>query len=171
MHRTRTSGHPLDWLRRPGTRRFSKYALGSVVAFGASNLVFLLFYGMGWASSPVATLLSFAVGIPVNYALNRRWAWERRGRPALRTEVVPYAAVIAANVVAAAMGTWAVDHWLQSADLLRILHVAIVGVTFVAINGGSFLAKYFLLDRLVFRDPAQVSTDDPAERGAVQRVG
>lgn len=141
------------------------------MAFGASNVVFLLFYGMGWTSSPVATLLSFAVGIPVNYLLNRRWAWERHGRPALRTEVAPYAAVIAANVAAAALGTWAVDRWLQSADLPRILHVAIVGVTFVAINGGSFLAKYFLLDRLVFRDPTQPPTDGPSERDAVQRVG
>jgi putative flippase GtrA len=169
MNRTRTSGQQLDWLRRPGTRRFSKYALGSVVAFGASNVVFLLVYGLGWASPQVATVLSFGIGIPVNYALNRRWAWERRGRPSVRTELVPYATVIATNVVAAAAGTWAVDRWLQSIALPRAVEVLVVGATFVLINGGLFLAKYVLLDRLVFRDRPAVAGVEPADR-AVQRV-
>lgn len=169
MNRTPTSGQFIDWLRRHNARRFSRYAVGSVVAFGVSNVVFLLAYGMGWASPQLATVLSFAVGIPVNYALNRRWAWQRRGRPSLRAELVPYAAVIAANVIAAATGTWAVDRWLQSTALPRAVEIAVVGITFVAINGGLFLAKYFLLDRLVFREIPVAPADVPPDR-AVQRV-
>ncbi len=152
MDPTRTGGHLLDLWHRPGVRRFSKYAAGSVVAFTTSELVFLLCYGTGWARPQVATVLAFAAGIPVNYVLNRRWAWQRRGRPGLRDEVLPYAAVVSLSVVASATGTWAADRWVQSMTLPHVVDVLVVGATFAAINGGLFLAKYVLLDRLVFRD-------------------
>ncbi|HSK96397.1 MAG TPA: hypothetical protein VK891_07265, partial [Euzebyales bacterium] len=73
------------------------------------------------------------------------------GKPDLRRELLPYAVVIATSVVASAVGTAAVDTWLQSMALPRLARIALVGATFAAINGGLFLAKYVLLDRLVFR--------------------
>jgi putative flippase GtrA len=146
--------------------------VGSVVAFGASNLAFLLLYGFGWTSPQVASVVAFAAGIPVNYVLNRRWAWQRRGRPALRAEVLPYSGVVALSVVASAAGTWATDRWLQSVDLPRAVEVLLVDATFIAINGGLFLAKYVLLDRLVFRE--RPTTGPPGDGGrpadAVERV-
>lgn len=157
---TGTRARLADLWNRPGVRRFSRYAVGSVVAFGASNLAFLLLYGLGWTSPQVASVLAFAAGIPVNYVLNRRWAWQRRGRPALRAELLPYSGVVALSVVSSAVGTWAVDRWLQSVDLPRAVEVILVDATFIAINGGLFLAKYVLLDRLVFRDP---TTPRPAD--------
>lgn len=151
-----------SWSRRPGVRRFSKYAVGSAVAFGASNVAFLLCYGSGWTSPQVASVLSFVAGIPVNYVLNRRWAWQRQGRPGMRDELAPYAGVVALSVVATALGTWGVDRLLTSADLPRAVKVLLVDAAFVGINGALFLAKYVLFDRLVFRDrPAPTPTDDP----------
>jgi putative flippase GtrA len=159
------------WTHRPGIRRFSKYAVGSVVAFGASNLAFLLVYGSGLASPQVASVLAFATGIPVNYVLNRRWAWQRRGRPGVRDEVLPYAGVVALSVVATAVGTWGVDRLLSDANLTRAATVVLVDAAFVAINGGLFLAKYFLLDRLVFRDRrVTMDVDQPAAASGVERV-
>jgi putative flippase GtrA len=150
--------------RRPGVRRFSKYAVGSVVAFGASNVAFLVLYGLGLTSPQVASVLAFAAGIPVNYVLNRRWAWERRGRPGVRDELLPYAAVVATSVIGSAVGTWAADRWVQSADLPRALEVGFVDAAFVAVNGTLFLLKYVLLDRLVFRErtTATAPTDERA---------
>ena len=157
---------------RPGVRRFSKYAVGSAVAFGTSNLAFLLLYGLGWASPQAASVLAFAAGVPVNYVLNRRWAWQRRGRPTLRGEILPYAGVVALSIVASAIGTWAADRWLQSVDLPRAVEVLLVDATFIAINGGLFLAKYVLLDRLVFRDRPTTPPPGARDRSAadVERV-
>lgn len=153
MTQTRGLGVRLhDLWKRQGVQRFWRYSLGSVVTFGVSQLVFLVVYGLQWASPQIATLWSFAAGIPVNYILNRRWAWRRRGRPGFREELLPYAAVIAISIVASALATSAVDAWLQTADLPRAAGILLVGTTFAAINGGLFLAKYVLLDRLVFRD-------------------
>jgi putative flippase GtrA len=154
--------------QRPGVRRFSKYAVGSVVAFGASNVAFLLLYGLGLTSPQVASVLAFAAGIPVNYVLNRRWAWQRRGRPGLRDELLPYAAVVATSVIGSAVGTWAADRWVQSAGLPRAVEVGVVDAAFVAINGTLFLLKYVLLDRLVFRE--RPSTTDATDGRAAERV-
>lgn len=159
----------LDALRRPGVLRFSRYAVGSAVAFAASNVVFLLCYGSGMTSPEVASVLAFGVGIPVNYVLNRRWAWQRRGRPGITTELVPYAAVVSLSIVATAVGTSGADHLLASADLNRALTVVLVQATFIGINGGLFLAKYVLLDRMVFRDRPPTRRTDAAVRD-VERV-
>jgi putative flippase GtrA len=148
-----------DLRQRPGVQRFWRYALGSVVAFVASEIAFLSVYGSGLGSPQVATLWAFAAGIPVNYVLNRRWAWKRRGRPSLVREILPYAIVIASGIVASAAGTGAVDAWLQSASLHRFVRIALVGLAFAAINGGLFLAKYVLLDRLVFRARRPVAAE------------
>ena len=152
MTRTRRLGVRLhDLWQRPGVQRFWRYVLGSVVAFAASEIAFLAVYGSGSGSPQIATLWAFAAGVPVNYVLNRRWAWKRHGRPGLRDEVLPYAIVIATSIVASAMGTGAVDTLLQSVSLPPLARIALVGATFAGINGGLFLAKYVLLDRLVFR--------------------
>ena len=149
-----------DLWTQPGVRRFSRYALGSVVTFAVSQVTFMAIYGFGLARPQIATLWSFATGIPVNYILNRRWAWQRRERPSLRGELLPYAGVIAVSIVASALATAAVDDWLQTVQLPRLAGVALVGATFAGINGGLFLAKYVLLDRLVFRDRTARSRDE-----------
>ena len=149
-----------EWWRRPSIQRFSRYFIGSVVAFGASEVVFLTVYGLRWASPQVATVWSFAAGIPTNYLLNRRWTWQRRGLPPLRSELLPYAAIVSISVVSSAVGTAAMDRWLQSVTLPRAAEILLVGATFAAINGGLFLAKYVLLDRLVFRRPGHRRVHD-----------
>jgi putative flippase GtrA len=161
MKPTALFGAPLRELwRRPGVQRFSRYTMGSALAFGTSQLVFLAVYGLDLASPEAASVWAFAGGIPVNYVLNRRWAWKRRGRVGVRDELVPYAAVVALSVVASAMGTAAADRWLQPVGLPRLAEVVLVAGTFAVINGGLFLAKYFLLDRLVFGDRRRRGSDD-----------
>ena len=121
-------------------------------------------YGLELGSPTAATVCAFAVGIPINYILNRRWAWVRRGRPGLRDELLPYAAVIATSVISSAVATGAVDAWLRTVSLPRLAEVALVGATFAAVNGGLFLAKYVLLDRLVFRGRSRQPADGPPQR-------
>jgi putative flippase GtrA len=145
-------------------QRFWRYALGSVIASVASQLAFMTVYGLALGSPTVATVCAFAVGIPINYVLNRRWAWVRRGKPGLRDELLPYAAVIATSIIASAVATGAVDAWLRTVSMPRLAEVALVGATFAAVNGGLFLAKYVLLDRLVFRGRSRQPAEGQPQR-------
>jgi putative flippase GtrA len=165
MRRTQRLGVRLhDLWMQPHVQRFWRYALGSVIASVASQVAFMTVYGLELGSPTVATVCAFAVGIPINYILNRRWAWVRRGRPGLRDELLPYAAVIATSVFASAVATGAVDAWLQTVSLPRLAEVVLVGATFAAVNGGLFLAKYVLLDRLVFRGRSRRPADGQPQR-------
>src|SRR5947209_6045343 len=86
--------HPI-WLRLTRTAlsaRFTKYALGSVVAFTTSNIAFAVLYVMN-ASTTVCSIGGFIAGAIPNWILNRRWAWRRRGRPVFGREIVGYIAI------------------------------------------------------------------------------
>src|SRR3984893_3097103 len=77
--------HPL-WARVTRTAlstRFTKYALGSVVAFTVSNVAFAVFYVMN-AGTTACSVAGFIGGAVPNWVLNRRWAWQREGRPPAR---------------------------------------------------------------------------------------
>jgi putative flippase GtrA len=161
MTRTQRLGVRLhDLWAQPHVQRFWRYAIGSVIASIASQVAFLTVYGLELGSPLVATVWAFAVGIPINYVLNRRWAWVRRGKPGMREELLPYALVIGTSIVVSAWATDAVDAWLLTVSLPRLAKVAIVGITFAVVNGGLFLAKYVLLDRLVFRGRSRRPVDD-----------
>lgn len=165
MTRTRRLGVRLhDLWAQPHVQRFWRYAIGSVIASIASQVAFLTVYGLGLGSPLAATVCAFAVGIPINYVLNRRWAWVRRGRPGVRDELLPYVGVIATSIIASAAATDAVDAWLLTVSLPRLAKVGLVGTTFAVVNGGLFLAKYVLLDRLVFRGRPHPPADESRQR-------
>lgn len=158
----RRTDHLREMANHPRARQFARYVVGSGIAFGASWLTFMTLYGLDLTSPQAATVWSFVVGAPVNYALNRRYAWRVRGRASVRSELVPYVAVVVVSIVASAAGTAAVDRWLETLTLPRILDVVIVNAAFCAIVVGLFGIKYVLLDRLVFG--RRGATDATADR-------
>jgi putative flippase GtrA len=95
----RVTAHPA-WTRLTRTAlstRITKYALGSVVAFIASNVAFALFY-VGGASTTACSVAGFLAGAIPNWVLNRRWAWQVQGRPPAR-QIIGYIGVSIAVLV------------------------------------------------------------------------
>ena len=135
--------------RRLGIR-FARYSVGSVVALVTSEVVFSVTYGAGLLGTTGASVAAFAAGAVPNYIANRRWAWERRGRLAVRREVIGYAAVSLGSLAAAAIATAAtgrVAPWVSSSHAVR---VALVSASYFATFAVLFVAKFVLLDRLIF---------------------
>lgn len=163
-----TTSRPGAWLLRQRTvlGKLSRYTAASVVAFAASQLTFLVTYGLELTGPQGATVLAFCAGVPVNYLLNRRWAWQQRGRPRLRAELLPYAAIILVSVGLAATATSAVDRWLTAVEWSRPVEVVLVAVAFALTQGGLFIGKFVLFDRLVFRDRRSL----PRSSGHPERV-
>jgi putative flippase GtrA len=62
-----------------------RYLGSSLVATVCSELTFVVLYGPCHVGTAYASLLAWLAGAVPNYWLNRRWAWQRTGRPRFRT--------------------------------------------------------------------------------------
>ena len=126
---------------------FMRYATGSVVATVCSQTTFFLLYGPLHSSATAATALGWLAGAVPNYWVNRAWTWQRRGRPSLSREVIPYLAIVLTTLLLATVATNVAEAVFAErvSDGVRI---ALVSATFLAVYGVVFLLKFFLLDRL-----------------------
>ncbi|HEY7440223.1 MAG TPA: GtrA family protein [Acidimicrobiia bacterium] len=127
--------------------RFGRYTAGSVVALGTSELVLVLCYSSGWLGTTGASVVAFFAGAIPNYVLNRRWVWERRGRPDFRREVVLYAVVSGLSLVAAALATAFAAAIAPGGKTAQVVFVA---AAYLATYGGLFVAKFIALHLFVF---------------------
>ena len=142
-------------LRTGMPRTLATYAGGSAIAAACSEVTLLVLYGLlhvptGWAST-----VAWVAGALPNYWLNRTWTWQRRGRPSLRRELLPYVAIIALTLLIATLGTHAVDVWLRSVGARASTRVVLVAVTFLGVYVVMFALRFLLLDRLFARLTAQ----------------
>lgn len=128
-----------------------RYAGGSVVATVCSQLTFLLLYGVLDVAAGVTSVVAWFAGAVPNYWLNRAWTWQRTGRPSLRGELLPYAAIILGTLLLAVVTTEAVDRLLRGADVESGTRVALVTASFLGVYVVMFGVRFFLLDRLFTR--------------------
>jgi putative flippase GtrA len=135
----------------PLTRRVTGYSAGSAIAAVTSELAFAAAYGWGHAGTTAASAIGFLGGAVPNYLLNRRWAWrdDRRGR-SRGQEIALYTAVAVASFVVSALATsWAEDA-AQSVTASAGWRVTLVALTYLAVSGVFFAAKFVVYELVVF---------------------
>src|SRR4051794_8101781 len=144
-------------------RKLSTYFAGSVVAAGCSELTLLLCYAVLHLPPTLSAVIAWLFGAVPNYWLNRRWTWQRTGRPDTRRELVPYAVIILGTLALAAVVTKAVDAALSDSDTAT--RTTWVALAFLGVYVVMFLLRYLLLDRLFGR----LNAVDAAPREAEAR--
>jgi putative flippase GtrA len=160
-YRARTAGlHPVHWLveghwlgrfRTPHVLRIWRYLVGSGVAFVTSTVA--MYVCVSWFSlgAITAATIAFVAGAIPNWALNRSWAWQKRGREGIRRETALYALISlvswAVSVAITKAGAVAADdmHSLFTRHLLvtgsYVFSVLLLtGLKYVAYNRFVFLA-------------------------------
>lgn len=134
----------------PRILRWARYTTASVVAGIISTGTLLVLYGLDLVSPQAASVIAFLAGAVPNYLLSRAWTWRGRNRRKPLREIVPYAAIVVATTVAAAMLTGVTDEHVHLLTSLRWLQVLLVGGVFVGTYVAMFVVKFLLLDWLVF---------------------
>ena len=148
--------HPA-WVRMTRTAlstRFTKYALGSVVAFIASNVAFALFY-VSNASTTACSVAGFIAGAIPNWVLNRRWAWQRKGRPPAR-QIIGYIGVSIVVLVTTSAATGFTNSQVQSIPPHHGVRLLIVTAVYVAVTIVLFAAKFGIYEYWVFSEHSRV---------------
>lgn len=91
-----------------------------------------------------ANIVSVCVGALPAYFLSRYWVWEKRGKSHVLREVVPFWALALVGFILSTSAVWYVDTHFHVTPL-------IVNLTNLTAFGLVWLAKFFVLDRILFK--------------------
>jgi putative flippase GtrA len=143
--------HWLGRWRSPLAVRIWRYGAGSVVAFATSTVVLFVCLSLFKWGAITSTVVAFLAGAIPNWVLNRRWAWERRGREGVVKETTLYVIVSVVALVASAATDkiTAVETAGLHNDLVKSVLVTMAYMFSVVVLTG---LKYIAYDRFVFVD-------------------
>lgn len=146
--------------------RLFRYAAGSVVAFAVSEISFVVLFAPHLLGAKGASIVASLIGVIPGYFLNRNWAWGRRGRSHPWREILPYWVTVLVSTALAAVTIGAVNHAATAADLGRDVRTVLNAITYCAVYGTLFVAKFVVFNRWLFGDSRRPAADrpDPARR-------
>jgi putative flippase GtrA len=156
--------------------RITRYTIGSAVAFATSAIVFPLLYVAG-ADTTVCSIGAFVAGAIPNWILNRRWAWQVRGRVAFGREIVAYVAISVLQLVLTSLTTAWAQNQVQSIPAHHGIRAALVTASYLAVFAVMFVGKFMIYEfwifsgksrlRVAIRSRLWMKTDSPeTERAA-----
>jgi putative flippase GtrA len=86
-------------LRSTVVKRFVRFAPAAVCAVAATQITYIICLGPANLTAGVSGFAGWLAGATVSYVISR-WAWERKGRPHLLKETLPFVAVsISAGII------------------------------------------------------------------------
>jgi putative flippase GtrA len=132
-------------------KRFSRFAVAAVAAVAASQLVLALCLGVaGWTAGKSA-LAAWVAGAGTSYVVSR-WAWERRGRPHLLKETVPFWVVAVGAAVVLTTTTKIANQRAIAMGLTHTQKLIFVGTAYFAANCVTFVTRFVIFHYVLFKD-------------------
>ena len=154
--------------------RFTRFTVVAVASVAASQIALSLLIGPGHQTAGFSGGLAAVIGAGVSYVLSR-WAWERKGRPDLLRETLPFWLVSVAVWVVLALAAKLGVHVAATMDLHGIKRIAVVDGIYFAANCVTFLLRFLLFHYVLFADPRSprqpaAQQADAAPRAAAEAV-
>lgn len=115
-----------------------------------------------WPGIP-ANLASVTLGAVPNYTINRYWTWSQTGRNRLWGEIIPFWTM---SVLGAILSTIAVGY----ADRVWGTTIAVAAANLTGF-GVLWIAKFFVLDRLMWRVVHEIQPDIDIDEAGAGLVG
>jgi putative flippase GtrA len=149
-------------------KRFSRFVPVAIAALASSQITLAILAGPVNMTAGKAALIASIVGALVSYVLSR-WAWERKGKPDLLRETVPFWLV--------SFGVWGVlsltSHYAGAFAKHEHMHhlekIAIVNGAYLAANCVTFVTRFLIFHYVLFANrrkaPEAVVTEMAASAG------
>ena len=142
--------------------RFTRFTVVAVASVAASQLSLTLLLGPGHQTAGFSGGLAAVIGAGVSYVLSR-WAWERRGRPNLLRETLPFWAVSVAVWILLALAAKLGVHMAAALNLHGAERIALTDGIYFLGNCVTFLLRFLLFHYILFADSR--SQREPAKHG------
>jgi putative flippase GtrA len=137
--------------RWPVLTKLFRYAGVSAVSTTVSLVVLVSLVATASLSSGWSNVIATAVGTVPSFELNRRWVWGRSGRRSLGTEVVPFCALSFLSLAVSTLAVSLATAWASAAGWGNSIRAGVAVAANMSTFGAIWLAQYFLLDRILFR--------------------
>jgi putative flippase GtrA len=150
----------------PTGRRMIRFAPAAVVALAATQITYFMCVSVVHTSGRVSGFSGWLAGAVVSYGVSR-WAWERRGRPRLLAETVPFVVI---SLVVGAVLVEASHFGYQEAGGLGLRGIAFYAFAqgfYLAANAVTFIVRFVIFNFVVFAD-RRISLGDRS--GRVRRL-
>ena|SRR5450755_3719761 len=152
-------------LRGETGNRFVRFVPVSVAAVAASQITLAVLVGVTRLSAGTAAIIASMAGAAVSYVLSR-WAWERKGKPNLLKETLPFWLVSVGAWIVLGVASHYASVWAVSMNLGHWQRVAVVnGVYFVA-NCVTFVTRFAIFHYVLFADRGSKQAPPPLAGGA-----
>jgi putative flippase GtrA len=156
-------------LHTEAANRFLRFVPVSLAAVVTSQLVLAILTGpllpnQGFTDGVLASI--FAAG--VSYVLSR-WAWERKGKPDLLRETLPFWAVSIACWIILGLTTHYANSWSKSMDIHHWERHLIVNGAYLVMNCVTFICRFLIFHYALFANRPS-SSDGVRARGNHRRT-
>jgi putative flippase GtrA len=148
----------LNWLRSNVSMRFIRFMGAAALALATSLITLGICDGVLHLTSVPAALISQISGAIVSYVLSR-WAWERKGKPDVLRETIPFWVVFGVATVISTLATKLGYHTAASMHLHGFKHVLIVEGIYVVANVVTFLMRFVIFHYVLFANRATDARD------------
>ncbi|HXW47786.1 MAG TPA: hypothetical protein VEL03_23510 [Streptosporangiaceae bacterium] len=148
-------------------KRFMRFVPVAIAALLSSQITLAVLVWMD-VTAGKAALCASIVGALVSYLLSR-WAWERKGRPDLLRETVPFWIVSLAVWGVLSLTSHYAGAFAKQEHLHHLARVAVVNGAYLAANCITFVTRFLIFHYFLFanrRQPAVVAELAPASGGS-----
>jgi putative flippase GtrA len=136
-------------LQSDAGRRFLRFVPVSLAALAASQISLAVLVGVVGVSAGYSAFVASVVGAGVSYLLSR-WAWERKGRPDLLRETLPFWVVSVAAWIFLSFVSHEASLWSKHMGHSHWEHVAVVNGAYFLANCLTFAARFLIFHYVLF---------------------
>jgi hypothetical protein len=152
-------------------KRFSRFVVVAVGAVLASQIT--LTVGLALSNGQAAgryAIAAWLAGAAVSYVLSR-WAWERKGRPNLLKETLPFWIVSVGTAVVLTLTTKWANQQAISMDLGKAQQVLFDDGAYFLANCVTFLTRFVIFHYVLFKDRGSKVSELVSELSASELAG
>ena len=151
-------------------KRFSRFILVAAGAVIASQITLTVCLGpVGWTAGRSA-VAAWLAGAAVSYVLSR-WAWERKGKPNLLKETLPFWIVAVGTAIVLTLTTKWANQQAISMNLSHAQRVLFADAAYFVANCGTFLTRFLIFHYILFKDRGSKVSELVSELPASERPG
>jgi putative flippase GtrA len=146
--------------------RFTRFAVAAIAALAASEITLTVCIGLADLTAGISAVISWFAGAVTSYVLSR-WAWERKGKPSLLKETLPFWAVSAVVIVVLTVSTKFGNRLAVSWHLTGAAQVLLVDAVYLVANCFTFVMRFLIFHYVLF---AERSAGTPVEETLVEAL-